>query len=58
MLSLLDKNSSTDNDHPLVCIKEGDLLICGLLTEFDIPEKLESKMVDEPYYGDIDLFGF
>lgn len=61
MLSLLDNSNNTHesiHEHSLVCFKEGDMLVCGFVIDFDLAYKLESKMVDEPYYGEIDLFGF
>jgi len=41
-----------------VCWYESNTKICGQLKHVDYFEILESKMVYEPYYGDIDLFGF
>lgn len=61
MLSILEKNVDhvcNDNDCQYVCIYESDTRICGYLIEFDYQLKVESKMIEEPYYGDIDLFGF
>lgn len=41
-----------------VCWYESNTKICGKLKHVDYFEILESKMIFEPYYGDIDLFGF
>jgi hypothetical protein len=55
----LDHHDHVCNDQcSYVCIYESDTRICGYLIEFDYKEKVESKMIEEPYYGDIDLFGF
>lgn len=45
-------------DDSYICWYESDTRICGYLIEFDYSAKIESKMDLEPFYGDIDLFGF
>lgn len=41
-----------------VCWYESNTRICGNVKTVDYFEVVESKMSIEPYYGDIDLFGF
>ena len=41
-----------------VCWYESNTRICGRIKHVDYFERVESKMLSEPYYGDIDLFGF
>lgn len=40
------------------CWYESNTRVCGNIKHVDYNEIVESKMNDEPYYGDIDLFGF
>lgn len=47
------KGSITD-----VCWYESNTRLCGKMKSVDYFEVVESKMDIEPYYGDIDLFGF
>ena len=51
-------NDKIQADDTLVCWYESDTRICGYLIDFDYSAKIESKMELEPFYGDIDLFGF
>lgn len=48
----------TPNDHSETCLCDDLTLICGKIIEVDYKNRVESKMVSEPFYGDIDLFGF
>jgi len=41
-----------------VCWYESNTRVCGRVKAVDYFEIVESKMNFEPYYGDIDLFGF
>ncbi len=45
-------------DDSLICWYESNTRICGYLIEYDYINNIESKMDLEPFYGDIDLFGF
>lgn len=56
----LDKETTNTNKETesKVCWYESDTRICGYLIQFDYSDKIESKMIPEPFYGDIDLFGF
>lgn len=45
-------------DDSFICWYESNTRICGYLIQFDYSAKIESKMELEPFYGDIDLFGF
>lgn len=40
------------------CLSDNSTIICGTIIELDYISTLEEKMVIEPFYGDIDLFGF
>lgn len=51
-------NNKKNKDDNLICWYESNTRICGYLIEFDYSAKIESKMELEPFYGDIDLFGF
>ena len=55
MSILLDENPNTKS---YVCMYDADTCICGYMIDFDYRDKVESKMIEEPFYGDIDLFGF
>lgn len=61
MLALLEKETIT---HPSklntteTCIIDDDTIICGKINEVDYIYRVESKMIIEQFYGDIDLFGF
>lgn len=57
MITTLEKPTHKENDNK-VCWYESETRICGYLIQFDYSGKIESKMIPEPYYGDIDLFGF
>lgn len=53
------KQTENQNDNqPQVCIYDDTTLICGNIVHIDYNNRVESKMVVEPFYGDIDLFGF
>jgi hypothetical protein len=41
-----------------VCWYESNTKICGKIRHLDYFNRIESKMISEPFYGDIDLFGF
>lgn len=45
-----------DNLH--TCLTDDTTIICGTIIELDYLSTIEDKMITEPYYGDIDLFGF
>jgi hypothetical protein len=45
-------------DKTQICLYDNQTLICGIIFEVDYFTKVESKMNEEPYYGDVDLFGF
>lgn len=45
-------------DDKEVCRYDNNTLICGKIKEVDYLTRIESKMSYEPFYGDIDLFGF
>lgn len=69
---LLDKNyvkennqdshitySQIDVDHKSeTCFYDDTTLVCGKSKNVDYFVRIESKMIPEPFYGDIDLFGF
>ena len=58
---LKEKTSPTKNEQPVhseTCLSDNSTIICGTIIELDYISTLEEKMVIEPYYGDIDLFGF
>jgi len=57
MLLLEDKNITTKK-YSKICWYESNTRICGDLKQLNYVERIESKMVPEPFYGDIDLFGF
>lgn len=52
---LLDKPTK---NQVQTCVYDNTTLICGMIVEVDYFSQVESKMIDEPFYGDIDLFGF
>lgn len=52
---LLDKPKTNQVE---ACVYDNTTLICGMIIEVDYFSFLESKMIDESFYGDIDLFGF
>jgi hypothetical protein len=52
----LKKTNPKDNSY--ICWYESNTRLCGYLSEFNYSDKIESKMDLEPFYGDIDLFGF
>ncbi|CAB4142590.1 hypothetical protein UFOVP784_18 [uncultured Caudovirales phage] len=56
MLLLEERN--TTKKHSEICWYESDTKICGELEQLNYFERIESKMIPEPFYGDIDLFGF
>lgn len=58
---LLDRHPSVyadDETNNQTCLKDNSTVICGNIIEVDYLNRVESKMVSEPFYGDIDLFGF
>lgn len=54
----LEKPLKTKKDNNQVCWYESNTRICGKIKNVDYFERVESKMLAEPFYGDIDLFGF
>lgn len=55
----LEKPPHTKNNNTInVCWYESNTRVCGKVKSVDYFEIVESKMNIEPYYGDIDLFGF
>lgn len=44
-------------DEPVVCFNESNTIVCGKIEKFDY-EKLEINTTFEPFFGEIDLFGF
>jgi hypothetical protein len=55
---LLEERNNTTKKTSKICWYESRTRICGDLKKLDYFERIESKMVPEPFYGDIDLFGF
>jgi len=61
MLTLIEKEivieqpKTQPND---TCIIDDDTVICGKINEVDYLYRVESKMIIEQFYGDVDLFGF
>lgn len=45
-------------DNLQTCLTDDTTIICGTIIELDYLSTIEDKMITEPYYGDIDLFGF
>lgn len=58
MLTLKKPPVHTKDKNIDVCWYESNTRICGKIKTVDYFEIVESKMNHEPYYGDIDLFGF
>lgn len=54
----LEKAPDTNTQTIDVCWYESNTRVCGKIKSVDYFEIVESKMNIEPYYGDIDLFGF
>lgn len=44
-------------DEPLFCFNESNTIVCGKIQTFDY-DNLENKITFEPFFGEIDLFGF
>ncbi len=55
---LFKKGNKTIKSYSKICWYESNTRICGDLKQLNYVERLEDKMVPEPFYGDIDLFGF
>ena len=55
---LLQERNITTKKYLKICWYESNTRICGDLKQLNYVERIESKMVPEPFYGDIDLFGF
>ena len=58
---LKEKNYIPDiktQENSQTCLNDDTTIICGTIIELDYLSTIEDKMVIEPYYGDIDLFGF
>jgi hypothetical protein len=45
------------SEEPVVCFNESNTIVCGKIETFDY-EKLEKNITFEPFFGEIDLFGF
>lgn len=58
MLTLERPPDTKNSDANDVCWYESNTRVCGKIKLVDYFEIVESKMNIEPYYGDIDLFGF
>jgi hypothetical protein len=61
MLTLIKKEPLTTQpklNSDKTCIIHDDTVICGKIIEVDYIRRVESKMIVEQFYGDIDLFGF
>jgi hypothetical protein len=61
MLALIEKEpviTLTQTPQSDTCIIDDDTIICGKINEVDYLNRVESKMIIEQFYGDIDLFGF
>lgn len=61
MLLLEERDSKLNNEQVNInetCIYDDTTIICGKIYEVDYLNRVESKMISEPFYGDIDLFGF
>jgi len=58
---LLDRtptNLQEDTSDKETCVYQDSTIICGKIKEVDYLNRVESKMIIEPFYGDVDLFGF
>lgn len=59
---LLERPKSVDltinSDDQETCVYHDSTIICGKIKDVDYKNRVESKMIIEPFYGDIDLFGF
>ena len=59
---LLERPAASDlittSDNQDTCVYHDSTIICGKIKEVDYLNRVESKMIPEPFYGDIDLFGF
>jgi hypothetical protein len=61
MLALIEKEIPVTQpklNSNNTCIIDDDTVICGKINEVDYLYRVESKMIVEQFYGDIDLFGF
>ena len=61
MLTLIEKEILVQEPKPQpndTCIIDDDTVICGKINEVDYLYRVESKMIIEQFYGDVDLFGF
>jgi hypothetical protein len=61
MLALIEKEIPINTPKPTqndTCIIDDATVICGKINEVDYLYRVESKMIIEQFYGDIDLFGF
>lgn len=61
MLVLEERDTKSINKQDSIsetCIYDDTTVICGKIYEVDYLNRVESKMIPEPFYGDIDLFGF
>jgi len=61
MLTLIEKKpliTQPKINSDKTCIIHDDTVICGKIIEVDYIRRVESKMIVEQFYGDIDLFGF
>jgi len=46
-----------DNGDIIFCFKESNTIVCGKITYFNY-EDIDKKSTFEPFFGEIDLFGF
>ena len=61
MLALIEKETPITTPKPPqndTCIIDDATVIFGKINEVDYLYRVESKMIIEQFYGDIDLFGF
>ena len=49
---------NTNSNDQETCVYHDSTIICGKIKDVDYKNRVESKMIIEPFYGDIDLFGF
>lgn len=56
-MTILEDRPETYEDLK-VCWYESGTLVCGSVKVLDYYQMIKNSMNQEPYYGDIDLFGF
>lgn len=60
-MTVLEKHPVFDEltfDNLLVCWNDSNTILCGHIFQLDHDFRVESKMIPEEYYGDVDVFGF